>query len=327
MRFPLADWIDAHPECRFDLGTSGMRGSIPAPKWPVREPPASVAEELRSELADHLGVARERLFLSHGASEANAWVLGFLAREGVRRGGAVRARVRLPEYPPLYDAAAALGFAVDGGRRPASVAIVSNPRNPEGDLWTSDTLRRFAEGCRALLVDETFREFVGSPSIAARPERRTWATGTFTKFFGADDVRVGFAVAPPEAVARFDRYVGLLSDKVAPRSLGAALTLLRDLPRIRLRVGAVVERNLRALTAAIPGVVTPAAPVHFDRPGGWSGDALAQACLRRSVLVASGSFFGAREGVRLCLTRRNAPEGLRRYAAVRGRRSARAGEL
>jgi histidinol-phosphate/aromatic aminotransferase/cobyric acid decarboxylase-like protein len=327
MRFPLADWIDAHADCRFDLGTSGMRGSIPAPRWPTREPPASVAEELRAELADHLGVARTRLFLSHGASEANAWILGFLARQAARRGRAPRARVRFPEYPPLFDAAAAFGYAIDGGRRPAEVAVLSNPRNPEGDLWPAERLRRFAEGSRAVLVDETFREFVGSPSVASRPDRKTWATGTFTKFFGADDVRVGYAVAPPDSAALFNRYVGLVSDKVAPRSLAAALGLLRDLPRVRARVRAVVDRNARALAAALPGVAAPAAPVHFDRPDGWDGDALARACLRRSVLVSPGSFFGAPDGVRLCLTRRNAPEALRRYAAVRGRRSARAERL
>ena len=74
MRFPLADWIDGHAECRHDLATSGMRGSVPAPAWPSRRPAAGAVDELHAELAEHLRVDPDRLALAHGASEANAWV-------------------------------------------------------------------------------------------------------------------------------------------------------------------------------------------------------------------------------------------------------------
>jgi len=322
MRFPLADWIEAHRECRYDLASSGMRGSIPPPRWPGRRPPPGIVEELGPELARYLAVSPARLFVSHGASEANAWVLGFLARELPREGRARVARVRYPEYPPLFDTARALGFAVQEGTAGSGVAIASRPRNPEGDLWSPDVLAGFADGARHLLVDETFREFAQVPSLAREGRARLWTTGSFTKFFGADEVRVGFAVAPPESCERFGRYVGLVSDEVSPSSAAVALRLLRDLETVRSVVRSVVDRNLRALATGLPGVRPPVAPLYFDRLRRGTGRRLAERCLGASVLVCPGSYFGDPRGVRLCLTRRDFPRALGAYLDVRDRPTA-----
>ena len=316
-RFPLADWIDTHADCRYDLATSGMRGSIPLSPWPARRPSRESEPELRDELAQHLGVAPERVFLSHGASEANAWVLGYLRRETARAGQTPTVRVRHPEYPPLPDTAQALGFRVRRHPLPAQVAVVSRPQNPEGDLWSEENLARFAEGSRHLLVDETFREFADVPSVAAEGEPRWWATGSFTKFYGADEARVGFAIAPPEAHAPFLRYVGLVSDDLAPGSAAMALVLLRSFGSVRKAVRRVVDRNLRALSASFPGRPGPVAPLFFDRVPGGNGRRLAERCLEASVLVCPGPYFGDPRGVRICLTRRNFPDGVEAYRAIR----------
>jgi histidinol-phosphate/aromatic aminotransferase/cobyric acid decarboxylase-like protein len=318
MRFPLADWIDAHADCRYDLASSGMRGSVPPPPWPARRPSRDVEGELRRELANHLEVDPERLFLAHGASEANAWVLGYLARELGRAGRSPVLRVQYPEYPPLFDTARAHGFVVRRDRGPAAVAAVSRPRNPEGDLWSDAEVARFADGAGHLLVDETFREFTESRSVAAAGTPRLWATGSFTKFYGADEARVGFAVTPPEVPERFVRYVGLVSDELAPGSAAMALGLLRRFASVRRSVRRVVDRNLRALAAAVPATRLPAAPLYFDRLGQGTGRRLAERCLSASVLVCPGAYFGEPRGVRICLTRRNFPEALRVYLGVRG---------
>ncbi len=315
MRFPLGDWIDRHAGCRFDLGSSGMRGTLAPLPWPARAPKREGLEVLRAELAEHLGVARRRLFLAHGASEANSWVLSFLARRA--RGAPAAARIQVPEYPPLFDAAAAWGFRLRSDRRPAALAVVSQPRNPEGELWDDARLDAWATGARQLLVDETFREFAATPSRARAGRAGVWATGTFTKFFGADDARVGFAVAPPEAAEAFEHHVGLVSDELPPASAAIAVRLLRDLPRIRREVRAALRPNLRAFATLFPGRPMPRAPLFFDArvPGG--GDRVAARSLRRSVLVCPGRLFGVPDGVRVTLTRRNAPAGLRAYRSAR----------
>ncbi len=317
MRFPLADWIDDHDDCRHKLGSSGMRGSIRRPPLPDPGPTPPEADELVEALARSVDVDASRVFLTHGATEANAWVAFFLAR--TRTGSNRACRVRFPEYPPLFDLAHAAGWAVHDDARPAGLAVVSQPRNPEGDRWSAEALFRWADGARHLLIDETFREFARAPSFAAAARPRLWTTGTFTKFFGADDLRVGFVVAPEEAKEGFRRFIGLVSDEIPDRSVAGALELLRRIDDVRAQVDRLMDRNRSALRRALPGTVPPLAPVHFDRGLAESGDRLARRCLEASVLVCPGSFFGEPGGVRICLTHRSFPEDLAAYLRVRDR--------
>jgi len=315
MKFPLADWIDGHRDCRHDLGTSGMRGSIRHPVPSAAEVRSADAEVVRREFAETLDVDPARLFLTHGASEANAAVLWFLARQ--HRGRRRSCRVRLPEYPPLFDVARWAGFELTHPREPATIAVVSQPRNPEGDLWDRDRLETWAGRTRSLLVDETFREFANRPSVARVGRPGVWATGTLTKFFAGDDLRVGFVVAPEEEQSNYERFHGLVCDEIAPASLAGALVTLRARERIHRAVGRVLKRNRTAFRKAFPRSRLPQAPVCFDRDVAPDGDAFAKRCLAASVLVCPGSFFGDPSGVRLGLTRRSFPRDLAAYLRVR----------
>jgi aspartate/methionine/tyrosine aminotransferase len=315
MKFPLADWIDEHRDCRHDLGTSGMRGSIRHPVPSAAEIRSADAEVLRREFAASLDVDPNRLFLTHGASEGNAAVLWFLARR--YRNRRLRCRIRFPEYPPLFHVAQWAGFELTGNREPATIAVVSQPRNPEGDLWSRDRLAAWAGRTRSLLVDETFREFANRPSVARDQKRGVWATGTLTKFFAADDLRVGFVVAPEEERSDYARFHGLVFDELSPASLAGALVTLRARERIRREVGRLLERNRAAFGEAFPRTRLPKAPVYFDRNVVPDGDSFAQRCLAASVLVCPGSFFGDSSGVRLGLTRRSFPRDLVAYLRVR----------
>ncbi len=315
MNFPLARWIDTHSDCRHNLGTSGMFGSIRHPNPTAREIRSADPFELRAALGGALGIGPDRVFLTHGATESNATVLHFLARRSNLRGR--RCRVAFPEYPPLWEVPRALGLRPDDTGARAAVGIVSQPRNPEGDRWTATRLIDWAEGVGELVVDETFREFARLPSFAALPDRPVWTTGSLTKFYAGDDLRVGFVVAPPAPAGAFGRYHSLVADDVSPYSVAAALACLRAHARIRREVERVLGPNRAAWEAAFPRTKVPLGPVGFDRAGPGDGDALALRCLDASVLVCPGRFFGDPRGVRLGLTRRSFPRDLAAYLEVR----------
>jgi hypothetical protein len=317
MRFPLADWIDAHAECRYQFGASGMAGVVRPRSPSAREVRDARERDLRRRLAAATGVAPDRLFLAPGATEANAWVTWYIARSA--RGRVPLCRARLPEYPPLID-----GPLVAGYRRARStqgrvdLAVVSQPRNPVGDLWSRDRLESFAEGARATLVDETFREFTPAASTLRWEIPGAWASGSFTKAYGGDAIRVGFVVAPEREAAGFARFHGLVADEMPVHSVASALATLDDRERILARVRRIVQRNQRLWTRSVPGGPTLAGPVAFDAPVSPSGEALARRCLRRSVLVCPGRFFGDPTGVRVGLTRPSFPSDLPHYLGVRG---------
>jgi histidinol-phosphate/aromatic aminotransferase/cobyric acid decarboxylase-like protein len=315
VRFPLADWIDDHADCRYNLGRSGMVGSIAHPQPTARQIRDASAEELVERLATGAGVHRSRVFLTHGATEANAWVTMFRARAS--RGATPHFRVRLPEYPPLMDVAKWAGFRPVSAPGRVELATVSLPRNPEGVLWPDAELDAWAEGARSVLIDETFREFCGAPSRARRGLRGVWTTGTFTKFHAADDIRVGYAIAPPEEVEAFAHFHGLVTDELPPFSVASALLLLEHGRSLVQEARRLFEVNRAVLANSLPLERPVVAPVYFDRVP--DGDQLARRCLRASVLVCPGSYFGTRAGVRITLTRRTFARDFAAYLRVRSR--------
>ncbi|MCI4326059.1 MAG: pyridoxal phosphate-dependent aminotransferase [Thermoplasmata archaeon] len=319
MPFPLGEWIDTHAGVRHNLGQSGMKGSLRSYARSLRHLPVPDPDRLRATLGRLVGAPPSAVFLTHGATEGNAQVLHHLARTLRTKGRAgPRLRVEPPEYPPIPATAELAGFRLVGpGDRTEAVAV-SAPRNPLGTAVGPGELDDLAEGSRAILVDETFREFSGRPSAAGERRAGLWVTGSFTKAFGADDIRVGFIVAPPEGVAEFARFHGYVADRVAPPSVAAALALLRDRASVIGEARAILRANQARLRESFPDLPPLGAPVWFDR--GVDGDRLARRALRASVLVCPGSFFGTPLGVRIGLTRRTFPDDLAAYLEVRRRR-------
>ena len=318
MSFPLAEWIDSHETCPHNLALSGMRGTIRHPIPTRSDLRTADAGSLRQLLADDLDVDARRLFLTAGATDANGRVISYLARRPERR--SLAARVHFPEYPPLFDTARWAGFRLDPTGPPGSVAlaVLSNPQNPEGRLWSRSEILDWSAGAEALLVDETFREFAPAVSVHDLERKGVWTTGSFTKFFAGDDLRVGFVVAPEEERESFAEYHGLVVDPLASFSVAGALATFRARDRVRGDVRRVFERNLAAFRREFPGTTPPSAPVWFDRTPA-DGERCATRALSAGVLVCPGGYFGDPNGVRLCLTRRSFPADVAAYRAVRDR--------
>jgi histidinol-phosphate/aromatic aminotransferase/cobyric acid decarboxylase-like protein len=322
VRFPLADWIDDHPDVPHNLGQSGLKGTLSTLEKALRRPESPDPETLIEELARQVGVAPRRLFLTHGASEGNALVLVFLARALARPSSRwVRYAIEAPEYPPLSDGAAWAGFQPATAEGAVDLALGSDPNNPTGTPAADRPgFAAVTDRARAVLVDETFREFTDARSRAAGSDPRVWTTGTFTKVYGADRIRVGFVVAPAAAVDVFARFHGVMTDEIAPASVAAARAILRDRARILGEARERLRCNLSALRRRVDGVPALRAPVHFDRgPQGLDGDAFGAFALRAGVLVCPGSYFGDPTGVRLCLTAPTFPDDLAAYLEVRER--------
>jgi aspartate aminotransferase len=318
--FPLGEWVAAHPAVRHNLSLSGMAGTLRSVPRLLRDPPAARPEELRAMLSEIHGVDSSHVFLTHGAHEANFLALSFLSGEARRRGRELTVRVDVPEYPPLIDLVRATGnlLAAQGPRPDAW--LLSNPNNPTGRLRTARDVVEGQEAIPTIIVDEAYREFTDAPSLASVGAENLWVTGTFTKVYGADQIRVGWSIPPAARVADYARFHPIASDEVSERSVRSAVAILSARTEVLREVHRTFSRNVQALLRAVPETPPPRGPVWFDRGGhGLPGDAVQAAALRRSVLVSSGRFFGDPRGVRVCLSRRSFPADLLQYLTIRNR--------
>lgn len=120
---------------------------------------------------------------------------------------ALAAAGRVQITPPTYNEHAA-GFAAGGWQvvadGPAQARVLVHPNNPDGRLWTA------ADTSAPLnIIDESFADVVPDNSLvnlAARPG--TIVLKSFGKFWGLAGLRLGFAIAAPDLIARLSGLLG-----------------------------------------------------------------------------------------------------------------------
>ncbi|MBX4953464.1 pyridoxal phosphate-dependent class II aminotransferase [Rhizobium binae] len=149
-----------------------------------------------------------------------------------------------PTYGEYARAFASAGFAVDavddiaaiGGQH--RLAVVVNPNNPDGRVWPAEALAALHDRMKSanglLVVDEAFGDTDPALSLAARAQElpNLIIFRSFGKFFGLAGLRLGFAIAPEDILARFEDWLGPWA--VSGPALSLAASLLRsDVAAIR----------------------------------------------------------------------------------------------
>ncbi|MBY5812494.1 threonine-phosphate decarboxylase CobD [Rhizobium leguminosarum] len=162
-----------------------------------------------------------------------------------------RIAVVSPTYGEYARAFASAGFAVDAVDDLAAIGsehrltVVVNPNNPDGRVWPTDTLIAAHDRMKAagglLVVDEAFGDTDPALSLAScAPQLSNLIIfRSFGKFFGLAGLRLGFAIAQDDILARFEDRLGPWA--VSGPALSIAGSLLRsDVSPIR---GRIDERN------------------------------------------------------------------------------------
>jgi histidinol-phosphate aminotransferase len=196
---------------------------------------------LREALARHHGVRRENIGLGIGADD----ILGLTVRSFIDAGDPVvmshggyatfafhvagfGGRFVHPPYRQDRNDLEALGAAVRASG--ARLVYLSNPDNPTGSWLPAGEQMRMIAGLPAgtvLLLDEAYSDFAAPGTLPEfDPEDpRVIRVRTFSKAHGMAGMRVGYAIAPAEVIATFDKIrhhfgVSRLSQEAALASLG-----------------------------------------------------------------------------------------------------------
>ena len=197
--------LRAEQVLRFDQNTPPVPG---VPQVPLGESFARLNEypdgsyaDLRSAAALYCGVEPEQVVVGAGADD----LIATCARTYLGPGR--RAAVSSPTYG-LYRLVSQLeGAEVTVEPEGASLIWLCNPNNPTGELREPGEIAELARAQpeAAVVVDEAYFEFAGRTCIGLIAERpNVIVLRTLSKAFGFASLRVGYAIAAPEAAAELE---------------------------------------------------------------------------------------------------------------------------
>lgn len=158
-----------------------------------------------------------------------------------------RVAVVSPTYGEYVRAFASDGFAVDTVDDLAAIgsehrlAIVVNPNNPDGRVWPTEMLIALHDRMKSangfLVVDEAFGDTDPALSLASRAPQlpNLIIFRSFGKFFGLAGLRLGFAIARRDILARFEDWLGPWAVSGPALSIAGSL-LSSDVSPIRGRM-------------------------------------------------------------------------------------------
>ncbi len=246
------------PEDWLDLSTGINPCPVALPDIPARAwhrlPDRHLVDEARRAARDHYGSGKI-LPLPVPGTQSVIQLLPRLIEAG-RRVAVTdnkiavtdeRVAVVSPTYGEYERAFASAGFAVDAVGDVAAIgaghrlAIVVNPNNPDGLIWPAEKLIALHDRMKAadglLVVDEAFGDTDPALSLASRAPQLSNLIifRSFGKFFGLAGLRLGFATARDDILARFEDWLGPWA--VSGPALSIAASLLRsDASPIRGRI-------------------------------------------------------------------------------------------
>jgi len=226
---------------------------------------------LIDRLARHLGIEADRLVVANGSSDLIGVVMRALLQGGdvvvqpsptflLYKRQAALLGATLVDVPcrPEEDWALPVEALLEAAERTGARAIaLCAPNNPTGTVHPMDRLEQLAAGADALgcalVVDEAYLHFNPLdllPLVLAH--ENVLLVRTFSKAYSAAGVRIGYAVAHPEAAAHLQKGISsfplsLFSEVVAEVALDHHDRFMRAVAHV------VAERErLAAALAALP---------------------------------------------------------------------------
>jgi L-threonine-O-3-phosphate decarboxylase len=178
--------------------------------------PDPEAWELRKALAQHHGLDPDWILPGNGAAELLTWI----ARDFARQEGAVTlVSPAFADYQRALDSFEVplinLEMTIPSFDLPdlsgGMGLILNNPHNPSGKLFARKHLELVLEKYDLVLVDEAFLDFVPGgetqsfiPLVSQYPN--LVVLRSLTKFYSLAGIRLGYAVAHPDRLARWQAW-------------------------------------------------------------------------------------------------------------------------
>ncbi len=265
-------WAKMHSQARFNLASSGVAS------FPLRDLGADLAAmeingdnsygypPLQEAIAAHAEVDSACVVAAAGTSMANHLAMGTILEPGDE------VLLEFPAYGPLIDLAHYFrvdlkrfrrreenGWAIDTDEIGRTISnrtkliVLTNPHNPTSVVAPDEVLAeigRIAEKVGAyVLLDEVYLEtdYAGQRRSSFHLGPRFVVTNSLTKAYGLSGLRCGWILAEPALAGRIRKFDDIFSaTPVHPGEL-LSVAAFRELPLLRQRAKALVDRDRAAL--------------------------------------------------------------------------------
>lgn len=296
------------------------RDAILADPDGLRRYPDSSAPELREAIAAKFGLEAGTVVLGNGADE-----LIRLAGMAVLENGD-NGVFPWPSFPTYLAACASTGAearpvpltadwtvdldALKEAIFPSTrIVYIANPNNPTGLLAPRGDLRAFVEGLPGhvlCVLDEAYAEYAEGddqpegPQLVREGAPNVVVLRTFSKVYGLAGLRIGYALASPEAASAIDRMRGIFNvNSVAQAAAFASLDGDDEIARRVAHVKGARTQIFKWLALAGHKPLASRANFVFAEAAGGSGTEVEQRLLSLGVAVRALDGFGAPSAFRV----------------------------
>ena len=205
--------------------------------------------QLRSALAVHHNISSDYIMPGNGSAELLTWAARELAQQKVtylvtpafgdykRALTAFGANIQTCSLSLSSTRAQTLRpyisfpLPISLSPPPQSGLIINNPHNPTGQLWTKESILPYVEKYDLVVLDEAFMDFLPPaeeqsliPLINKFPN--LVILRSLTKFYSLPGLRIGYAIAHPERLQRWQKWRDPWS--VNTLAAAAAIAVLQD---------------------------------------------------------------------------------------------------
>jgi aspartate/methionine/tyrosine aminotransferase len=267
--FDLEDWLIKCRGAKINLDHSGA----PSPykdgfdpsidQWDTDD--YELEERLAELIASTYGVEKDMVALCSGAQNAN-----YLAFRTILKSNDLVA-IESPTYMPIRVLANSICGVFDLNRDPsrnfhflekeieecikrgAKAIVFTNLHNPSASSFSNETLMSILEitSKKGIVVvcDEIYREmhYGVPPDPVAALNCNAISISGLTKLFGLGDLRIGWALAPPEIASRINLLRLYVTYRLPARSVAVAIEAIKRRDWFRERMLRIAMRNLTLL--------------------------------------------------------------------------------
>lgn len=294
--------------------------------------PDGGAFHLRHALAEKLGIEPDTIVFGNGSNElielvGQVWLApgrGMVISDsafivyrlvGVKLGAKI---VSVPMKRLTHDPDAMLA-AVEPD---TALIFFANPNNPTGTMVDGETLDRFMDRIPDHVVvcfDEAYIELLdptAQPDMLkyVRQGRKVIVLRTFSKAYGLAGLRIGYAIAPPDAVALLNRVRQPFN--VNAMAQAAAMAALKDDAHVN-RTRAVIRAGADFLMRELDNIGVPFVPslANFMLVEVGDGRRVFEALMRQGVIARPvGGCYGLDRYIRVTIGTQE--ENMRLIAAL-----------